>query len=548
MIPDKESMEVEFKSDRKCLSDNDLVETVVGFSNARGGSLYLGVEDTGEPTGIHANHRNYEMIVPMIANKTVPPVSVRADLLTERGHDIIVIEIPRSTSIISTSSGKTLKRVIRQDGTPETVPFFQYQFGSRLADLNRMDYSAEPVLNSTIDDLDPAETQRMRKLIRTFREEGYLLDLTDEELYKALRLTTDIEGRTYATVTGLLLIGREERIKALLPTASASFQVMEGTSVRINENVRKPILSTFEMFESYLKPWNPEREMDYGLLRFPIPAFDHSAFREALVNAFIHRDYTMLMPTRIQIDDDGLSITSPGGFVEGVSQDNLLTVEPHGRNPALSDALKRIGLAERTGRGIDRIFEGSILFGRPLPDYSESTSTYVRVFITKAKPDLGFVKMLADVRNREGKDLPIVSLMILSALRAERRCDIQRLAKLSMHSESRCKSAVERLVESGLVEALGSNRTRSYILSSKVYRDGKKSIEYVRQSGIDSVKNPEMVLRLVKEQGSIQREDVCKLLSISRPQAYRLLKSLTAQGLLTLSGHGRGALYVSSRK
>jgi ATP-dependent DNA helicase RecG len=138
--------------------------------------------------------------------------------------------------------------------------------------------------------------------------------------------------------------------------------------------------------------------------------------------------------------------------------------------------------------------------------------------------------------------------MILSALRAERRCDIHRLAKLSMHSESRCKSAVERLVESGLVEAVGSNRTRIYILSSKVYREGKKSIEYVSQSGIDSVKNPEMVLKLVKEQGSIQREDVCKLLSISRPQAYRLLKSLTAQGLLMLSGHGRGAEYVSSRK
>ena len=288
--------------------------------------------------------------------------------------------------------------------------------------------------------------------------------------------------------------------------------------------------------------------MDYGLLRFPILAFDHSAFREALVNAFIHRDYTMLMPTRIQIDDDGMSITSPGGFVEGVSQDNLLTVEPHGRNPALSDALKRIGLAERTGRGIDRIFEGSILFGRPLPDYSESTSTYVRVFITKAKPDLGFVKMLADVRNREGKDLPIVSLMILSALRAERRCDIHRLARLSMHSESRCKSAVERLVESGLVEAVGSSRTRSYILSSKVYREGRKSIEYVRQSGIDSIKNPELVLKLAKEQGGIHREDVCRLLSISRPQAYRLLKSLTTQGLLVLSGHGRGAVYVSSRK
>ena len=45
-----------------------------------------------------------------------------------------------------------------------------------------------------------------------------------------------------------------------------------------------------------------------------------------------------------------LTISSPGGFIEGVNLKNLLTVEPHGRNPVLADALKRIGLAEKTGR------------------------------------------------------------------------------------------------------------------------------------------------------------------------------------------------------
>jgi len=43
-----------------------------------------------------------------------------------------------------------------------------------------------------------------------------------------------------------------------------------------------------------------------------------------------------------------MTISSPGGFIEGVSWNNLLTVEPHGRNPALADALKRIGLAEES--------------------------------------------------------------------------------------------------------------------------------------------------------------------------------------------------------
>ena len=152
---------------------------------------------------------------------------------------------------------------------------------------------------------------------------------------QALRLTVTYDDRLVPTVVGLLLLGKEDRISELLPTAKASFQVLDGTNVQINEQMNKPLLAIFELFESYLKPWNPEREMDYGLIRFPIPEFDHRSFREALINAFAHRDYTVLKDIRLLIDDDGLSITSPGGFVEGVSQSNLLTVEPHGRNPAL---------------------------------------------------------------------------------------------------------------------------------------------------------------------------------------------------------------------
>ena len=64
----------------------------------------------------------------------------------------------------------------------------------------------------------------------------------------------------------------------------------------------------------------------------------------------------MMGRIRVLIDDYGLTISNPGGFIEGVTLDNLLEIDPHGRNTALADALKRIGLAERTGRG-DRLVE-----------------------------------------------------------------------------------------------------------------------------------------------------------------------------------------------
>ena len=543
MIPDKETLLVEFKSDLKSLSDNELIETAVGFSNTQGGTIFLGVEDNGQPTGLHANHQDHDKIVPLIANKTVPPISVSTERITINDIDVICIHVPQSNAVIATSSGKILRRVLKLDGTPETVPMYPFQINTRLSDLSRLDYSAEPVRNASVDDLDPLEHQRLRNIIKLFRGESILLELSDEELDQALHLTTRSEGQRIPTVVGLLLVGKEDRLRELLPTATAAFQVLEGTAVKMNEQVCKPLLSIFELFETYLKAWNPEKEVEYGLFRLPIPEFDHRAFREALINAFAHRDYTVLQSTRIQIDEDGLSITSPGGFIEGVSKDNLLTVEPHGRNPALSDALKRIGLAERTGRGIDRIYEGSIVYGRPLPDYSESTSRYVRVFIPRAAPDLPFVKMLADIRNRDGRDMPIASLMILSTLRSERRCDIRRLAAGSLLSESKCKAAVERLVEAGLVEAQGSNRGRSYTLSGKVYHEKKEALDYVRQRGIDSIKYPELVMKLAEKQKTIRRDDVCKLLGVNASQAYRILKTLAEQGDLILEGRGRSSVY-----
>ena len=196
-----------------------------------------------------------------------------------------------------------------------------------------------------------------------------------------------------------------------------------------------------------------------------------AAFREGLINAFCHRDYSILQSVRVAVEDEGLTISSPGGFIEGVNLDNLLTVEPHGRNPVLTDALKRIGLAEKTGRGIDRIFEGSIVYGRPLPDYSETTPAYVKLFIQRAEPDLAFARMISNEENRLGRSLPINSLLILSALRMQRRLNIHELTSAVHLNEVRVKANVEKLVEAGLVEAVGSNKARSYILSSKVYKE-----------------------------------------------------------------------------
>lgn len=165
MIPDKESLTVEFKSDRKKLHDGSLIEAVAGMTNSRGGCIYLGVEDDGEITGVHPAHRNPDSVNGLISSRTVPSLTVRSQLINENNLDILQINVPQSTEIIATSNGRTLRRVLKPDGTPENIPMYPYQALSRLSGFREFDYSALLLEQCTVTDLDSNQILRLRCMI-----------------------------------------------------------------------------------------------------------------------------------------------------------------------------------------------------------------------------------------------------------------------------------------------------------------------------------------------------------------------------------------------
>lgn len=543
MLPKKETLTIEFKSDRNKLKNSDIFDAVVAFANTEGGDLYLGIEDSGEVTGVHKEHNNHTTLAAFIANNTLPPVSVRAEII-EDIHPVLKISVPKLyNGIVATISGKVLRRRIKADGTPENVPMYPAEFASRLSELRMIDYSAMPVLECSIDDFDPLEIEHLRNVILSYNGERSLLDLSDEDLFKALGLVRDFNGQLVPTITGLLLIGRIDALKCHIPTHTSSFQVLSGTDVKVNEDMCLPLLSTIDKINTYMDAWNPEQEIEMGLFRISIPDFNKRAFREALVNAFSHRDYSKMGRVRIAINDDGITIANPGGFIEGVSIKNLLTAEPHGRNPQLADALKRIGLAEKTGRGIDRIYEGSLLYGNPLPDYSNSTPVTVSLFIPRSKPDPQIAKLVSSEQNRLGRPLSLNTLLVLNVLKDMPRSNLTDLAESVNLSEIATKAILDNSIECGIVDIYGSGRNRTYILSPKVYSTKSKRIGYVRQVDIDETRYPELIINLAKTNEFISRADVVQLLHVDNNKAYRLLKSLVDQGVLEPINKGRYAKY-----
>lgn len=81
LIPEKETITIEFKSDIDCLDEKELVSEIVGMTNTEGGILYLGVEDNGDITGVHKKHRDPNGAMALIANRTVPSLSDRKSVV-----------------------------------------------------------------------------------------------------------------------------------------------------------------------------------------------------------------------------------------------------------------------------------------------------------------------------------------------------------------------------------------------------------------------------------------------------------------------------------
>ena len=550
LIQSGESLVVEFKGDwegrsrsSNGLPDRELVAAVVSLANTRGGYLLLGVEDNGQITGLRPRHQDVIGMAAMIANKTNPALSVESSICDIGDEKIAVIQVPNSSQLVSTSEGLLLKRRLQVDGKPEAVPFYPHEFISRQSSFGLIDPSAVVLTDIAVNELDPLQRIRLRQAIKTYMGDSSLLNLADEELDGALGLIAEKNGTFHPTTTGLLILGTEALLRQYLPSYEVAFQVLQNTQVRVNEFYRKPLLETFDAIEQQIKPWLVEKELNMGLFRVPVPNYDRNALREAFINALVHRDFSMLGFVQIKLDDDGLTVSSPGGFINGVTLENLLVTPPRSRNPLLADVIKRIGLAERTGRGIDRIYEGMLRYGRPAPDYSLSTDVAVTVFLSNAEPDLSFMKMLIDQEDK-GINLPVDSLIILARLREERRLTITDLAKAVQKTERIVHSIIEKLIESGMIDRQGVGRGSSYMLSAKLYARAGKKAEYVRQAGFTSIQHENMVEQYIDAHGKITRGDVMDMCLLNGRQAYYILKKLVDKKKIVKHGGKTDAYYT----
>lgn len=547
-----ETLAVEFKADpaNKMLPDASLVEAAVCLANrleTGPAFLLVGVTDDRKIAGAgprHGDRTDPLRIQSLIGNKTTPSLSVRAEVVAVDNLDVLVIEIPETRHPVGTTDGRYYRRARGSDGKPACVPMHFHEMQTIQADRGLLDYSLLPVAGVGEEALEPLEFARYRRTIQESQGRGddALLDLDDHELARALGAVEVSGGVTRVRVLGLLLFGKQEALVSHLPSHEAAFQVLSGPDVVVNDFFRWPLLRLLEEFERRLRARNQEEEIQVGILRVGIPDYSPRAFREAVANALIHRDYASLGAVHVQLHDERIEIISPGGFPLGVRLDNLLVAGPRPRNPMLADALKRAGIVERTARGIDLIYTEQIRNGRPAPAYDRSTETNVVVILPGGKANLDFVRLVVEER-QQARPPTLDELLILNHLTLVHRLTTEDAAHVTQKPVLQARARLERLVASGLVEAVGAGRGRSWRLSAATYRSLGKEAAYVRQRGVERARKEEMVLQYVRSYGRISRGVAAELCRIPPHQATWLLKELVERGELRRHGQRRWSWY-----
>lgn len=525
------------------------VEYSACFANADGGALVFGVADRirGRAKAVHgASGYDLDTWRRGIFDSTRPNLAVEVEELPvpEGEGRLLVVRIPRGASLpYGTAQGLFKKRIGKNCMPMDPQGFLRSQISS-----GAVDWSGEPAREVPVSELDPVEIARARNVLRRNQADSGLLDLSDRDLLVALGAVR--EGRV--THAGMLLFGREERLRKLCPQHQVHYVYqVSGTEVARNDSYREGLLGILERIEqTFTSPVNPEHELPLGLFILRIPSFPVEVVREAVLNAVTHRDYTDPGEVLVRHTGDQLAITSPGGFIAGITPRNILRHEPVSRNRTLAEAFEKLRLVERAGIGRWRIFETTLAYGKRMPEYeAEGDRITLRIF------DGSFDERMASLVARwrgEGREIGLDGLLVLSYLRGNAFVDTLSAAELLQLPREQARTVLDRLAQpkAGFLERKGRTKAATYHLTKGVTRDLLGKAAYTRTRGLDPIRYAEMVRAFVSDHGSITPRECRELLGLGESQSARVEVSRylrqwsEEEGFLRREGKSPKVLYL----
>ena len=535
-----ESINTEFKSWNK-VSDmkkriNLAVDELIAFANNKGSTLYFGVEDNGEVTGCDGNY-DLQNIIESIYEKTRPSIFVDPEEIEYNGKKVIALTVASDGITHATTDGRCLKRLGKN-----SKPFYPDEMSNRYSEIQSSDFSGRILSDSTEDDINKLEVYKLKEKLKARNPESTLADMDDIAFLRDLALVKSDSGNIKLTVAGLLFVGKEQAINRLLPQAEVIYlhyseSNLEEYDARLD--MKAPIISVIDRLSEKIQDSNRIVNVQVGLFRLEIVDFPEKVFQEALLNALSHRDYQSQGAVYVKHYPDKIVIENPGAFLDGITENNIITHPSVPRNKLIAETLQHLKYVQRTGQGVDIIFREMISSGKPFPEY-KSYNDAVSLTIYSAIDDIDFVKFIANEENELSRSFSLSELMILRYLKDNRKITMSEAESLIQEARDQAQNACNNLKRYGLIELSGNE----YMLTAKIYDELKNSVDYTKNKAIQYIKAREMILEYIRDRGFINNELVRELCGFSQKQARIILQRMRKENLIELSEKGRYAKYI----
>ncbi|HEV8176134.1 MAG TPA: ATP-binding protein [Gemmatimonadales bacterium] len=438
-----ESQRTEWKESWK----DEYLKWLCGFANAEGGTLVIGRNDAGQIVGLSDAQRLLEEL----PNKIRDVLGIMADVRLKR------------------KSGKEWLEIV-VDPYPSPISYkgqYHYRSGSTKQELKGTaleqfllkkrgrTWDAVAVPGVAVARLDREAFKRFRELARASgRMDLAALRSSDAVLVDRLRL---IDGRYLQRAAVLLFHPDPERFVTGAFVKIGHFR--SAADLAYHDEVHGPLFAQIHgaldlLYSKYLKA-----AITYvGIQRvetFPVP---RAALREALLNAVVHRDYSVGAPIQIRAYDDRLTIWNPATLPDGWTAEKLLgdhASRPF--NPAIAGVMFRAGEIEAWGQGVQRIVEACRSAGAPPPTlrYENSELTVEFRFAQGYLDALAGKPAAPGLGDGLGDGLGETRSAILAAMRDAPSVSTTRLAEKFGISTTAIDKHLKALRESGRIRRIG---------------------------------------------------------------------------------------------
>jgi ATP-dependent DNA helicase RecG len=535
-----ESINTEFKSWCKVSGMKEriglAVDELIAFANSKGGTVYFGVEDDGEVTGCDGRF-DLQNIVESIYDKTRPSLFVDADMIEYQGKKVITLTVENDGTTYATTDGRCLRRLGKN-----SKPYYPDEMSNIFSALQIPDFSGQIIAESSAEDINLLVVYSLKEKLKLRDPSSTLPELDDMAFLKDLGLIVEYNGEFKLTIAGLLFAGKDASIQKLLPQAEVIYlhydkENLEEYNSRID--MKQPIITVLDRLTEKVQNDNRIRNLQIGLFRLEIVDFSEKVFQEALLNALAHRDYQQLGAVYVKHYPDKIVIENPGGFMDGITEKNIITHPSAPRNKLIAETLQRLKYVQRTGQGVDIIYREMVSMGKPYPVY-RVFSDAVQLTIYSATEDIDFVKFIVNEQDQKQIFLSLAELMILRYVVENKKIKAGIAQELTQVSEDEVRKSFANLIKYGLIELFG----KDYMLTARVYDAIKSDVEYTRDKTVRYIRAKEMIFEYIKKHGFITKSTVQELCGFSEQQARRTLEKMKKEGMIRLVNGGRYAQYV----